>query len=430
MSDADPSIRLSLSVQGLQRLESLNHEKDFAFIVGDKRYSCPTFVAEFLSPRIASLRSQDLTIQEFSIATDDPGQQFGALLSIGFGGDVSFLPLDLEFVRSICRELGNYELFGMTLQRERAQIDEMALRARQELLYGTDGISDWAVPAVASHFHEFSDSDFDNLSPSVLEAILSDPTLVIKDEDSVFGIIDRLGSRDSSYFGLLELVRFEFVSSECMERVIDFISSSFDSLTFGLWLSLAHRLSLSVTPPSRTGRFVLPAIDSKILSGLPEILSVFGEKRLQLLYRGSLDGFEAATFHDRCDEHPKTLTLVSSTNGAIFGGYTPLAWISRGRHVPDRSLKSFLFTIKNPHGLPAQIFKQQREENAIGDNRTYGPTFGGNADLYVCDECHRSAGSYSYLGGTYANDTGIDGKQVFTGSCHFTVKEIEVFEVI
>jgi hypothetical protein len=34
------------------------------------------------------------------------------------------------------------------------------------------------------------------------------------------------------------------------------------------------------------------------------------------------------------------------------------------------------------------------------------------------------------LGTSYANDTGIDGKQVLTGAYNFTVKEIEVFEVI
>jgi hypothetical protein len=56
---SDAPIRLSLSTKGLQRLETVNHERDFAFMVGSGRYACPSFVAEFLSPQLNSLRSQD-----------------------------------------------------------------------------------------------------------------------------------------------------------------------------------------------------------------------------------------------------------------------------------------------------------------------------------------------------------------------------------
>jgi hypothetical protein len=47
---SESQMHLSLSVKGLQRLESVSHEKDFAFIVGNERYCRPSFVAEFLSP--------------------------------------------------------------------------------------------------------------------------------------------------------------------------------------------------------------------------------------------------------------------------------------------------------------------------------------------------------------------------------------------
>jgi hypothetical protein len=83
MSDAP--IHLSLTVKGLQGVEKVSHERNFTFMVGDERYPCPSFVAEFLSPRVISLRSQDITIDEFSIETKDPDHQFGNFLSIGFG---------------------------------------------------------------------------------------------------------------------------------------------------------------------------------------------------------------------------------------------------------------------------------------------------------------------------------------------------------
>jgi hypothetical protein len=121
--------------------------------------------------------------------------------------------------------------------------------------------------------------------------------------------------------------------------------------------------------------------------------------------------------------------LISSTNDNIFGGFTPIAWNSRNSCVADSSLQTFLFTLKNPHNLPPRIFHQKEERYAIYDGSSYGPTFGGTA-LCVCDKCQSSNSSYSTLGNYSDNDTGIQGNQVLTGAQNFTVKEIEVFELI
>jgi hypothetical protein len=122
--------------------------------------------------------------------------------------------------------------------------------------------------------------------------------------------------------------------------------------------------------------------------------------------------------------------LILSTNDCIFGGFTPVAWESRGGYAQDPSLKSFLFTLKNPHNLAARIFKQHRADIAIDDRESYGPSFGRNHDLYICDQCHASGGSFSTLGSVYTNDTGIADKEVLLGAAYFAVREIEVFEVI
>jgi hypothetical protein len=441
---SDKGVRLSLSANGLQRLGQVNHEKDFTFIVGSERYSCPSFVAEFLSPRVTSLRCQDITIDEFSIETADPGHQFANLLSIGFGRKISFSLDDMRFVRSVCGEFHNSELFEKTLTGQSGQMPNEELKAQLTFLPASGRIGDWEVSLVASQFYQFAVSDFDAVSPTVLEDILSDPALVLADEDSLFEVVHRRASEDLSYFGLLEYVRFEFLSDDCMQRAFEFISDSFESLTFSIWSSLQTRLTVSATatPPSPAGRFHLPVtdlgmfpvIESKIISTFPEFFSVFRGKRFKLLHQGSRDGFEAKAFHDRCDGHPNTVTLISSTNGYVFGGYTPLAWSSRAKAVPDHRLRSFIFTITNPPNLPPQIFKLKQAENAIYGGSFYGPRFGEgdnwNADLNICDRCRVVNRSYSMLGNAYTNETGISGNQVLTGSHNFTVEEIEIFQVM
>jgi hypothetical protein len=73
--------------------------------------------------------------------------------------------------------------------------------------------------------------------------------------------------------------------------------------------------------PRQTGR-----LDSLIVSEYPPLFEEFRMQQWVLLWRGSRDGYTAEEFHRRCDGHASTLTLILSTVGNIFGGFTPVEW--------------------------------------------------------------------------------------------------------
>jgi hypothetical protein len=123
--------------------------------------------------------------------------------------------------------------------------------------------------------------------------------------------------------------------------------------------------------------------------------------------------------------------VILDTKGNIFGGFTPVKWESGKWHFKaDGSLKSFLFTLKNPHNIPARRFALMTEtkSQAIYCRSGLGPCFGG-CDLSVDDDCNPKANSSTYLGNAYTNDTGLGAGILFTGSEYFQVKEIEVFKI-
>jgi hypothetical protein len=133
--------------------------------------------------------------------------------------------------------------------------------------------------------------------------------------------------------------------------------------------------------------------------------------------------------------------VILDTKGNIFSGFTPVEWESRvwNRNISeannlskaDDSLKSFLFTLKNPHNIPARRFALKTEEKrrAIHCGYQYGPYFGGGWDIAISDDCNERTTSNSHLGSAYINDTGLEEKTFFAGSHNFQVKEIEVFEI-
>jgi hypothetical protein len=178
-----------------------------------------------------------------------------------------------------------------------------------------------------------------------------------------------------------------------------------------------------------------PEIDSLIVSEFPPLFEEFRMKCFNLLWRGSRDGFTAEEFHLRCDGHANTLTLIADTDGNVFGGFTPVEWESDryGKNKDDKSLRSFVFTLRNPHCVPPRKFALREDEKhrAINCYSVLGPVFPDG--IVVDDNCNTNTDSFTRIGKrwrgdcAYANDTNF--KYFLTGGEKFTVKEIEVFEI-
>jgi hypothetical protein len=207
----------------------------------------------------------------------------------------------------------------------------------------------------------------------------------------------------------------------------------FDELTESIWERITDRLRISKRTDlnrKRSRDVVVIGFESLIVKDYPKILNDFSNKVWKLLYHGSRDGFRASNFHGKCDNESNTLTLIETTKGFIFGGFTPLVWDSTTNgYKSDNSQKSFLFTLKNAGNIQPRTFKLSNVSNAIYCHSVYCLAFGCGHDIYVADNCNANTNSYTNLGGGYVNDTGITGTTVFTGEQRFMVKDIEVFTI-
>jgi hypothetical protein len=418
------------------------YENNFTFIVGTNRYSYPLVFAHFLSPRLCHLHTSDITISELTIETKDPRGYFSKVLLLGRGEVVEVFEEEKSFIQSIGAEFWNPELLFLSFLRIPEDLCLETICFRLHSLSESGSTYTAESEFAASHFYEFSDSDCQNLGFPILYSILSSPNLILHNEDSLIEMIQTiyLRSNDESYFNLLEFVRFEFLSPRWMETVIEWISNSFERLTFQIWGNLSKRLVVCDRHQPSGNRFLgrlagvvsAPKLDSEIITEFPDLFVGFRTHVFDLLYRGSRDGFEAASFHRLCDGHSKTLTVILSENGSIFGGYTPLPWHNCMSYSADNTMKSFLFTLKNQHNIGAKIFplKEDQKSYAIYGHPSFGVIFGCGHNLCVYDKCNITNSNYTTSFGTaYTNDTGLSGDTVFTGGPHFRVREIEVFEL-
>jgi len=149
-------------------------------------------------------------------------------------------------------------------------------------------------------------------------------------------------------------------------------------------------------------------------------------------WRATRDGFAASDFHSGCDARGATVTVIRSTDGYIFGGYSDVDWSGDRGWVTSND--AFLFLL-NSAGLGQTPFKArvfQNHANAVYVSSSFGPTFGGGHDLLVSSDSNQNTDSNTNWGYTYNLPSGFtysttQAKEMAAGTYTFQITEIEVF---
>ena len=137
-----------------------------------------------------------------------------------------------------------------------------------------------------------------------------------------------------------------------------------------------------------------------------------------LLFRASKEGYRASNFHSKCDGKSNTVTLVETTTGRRFGGFTDAQWDQSSSYKTGSN--GFLFSLDNN-----EIYYNKNNQYNIYCNSSYGPTFGGGNDFYISDSCNSSNCSDN-SGHSYETN---GKKNALAGSSSFLVRDYEVFQL-
>ncbi|KAG9287968.1 hypothetical protein G9A89_017563 [Geosiphon pyriformis] len=149
---------------------------------------------------------------------------------------------------------------------------------------------------------------------------------------------------------------------------------------------------------------------------------------LNLIYRGSRDGFTANSFRNLCGNQSKTVVVAKITGiGNIIGGYNPTSW--GGNHFRHSHLEqclnapeAFIFNLGDGKNPALAKVARSTSGNQIGYRQSYGPYF--YMDLFFGDNCNTQNSCWHQL--TYFKPEIFDTETRIM----FQVDELEVFQVI
>jgi hypothetical protein len=209
-------------------------------------------------------------------------------------------------------------------------------------------------------------------------------------------------------------------------RVLKFDAKCNEQIDLGALKMIDNRMSSTLLPGRNQVKDLLSLCEFPV------------DQKWNLIYRASQDGFEAAKFHTNCDNKTNTLTVIKTTNGNVFGGYTEQTWNyndsyseqtwnNTGGYKADPN--SFIFSLINKLNEPIKI--KWSRNNGISCQTTYGPIFGGGYDFNIANQSNINTNSYSNLGHSYTHSDyrfeTNEAKTFLAGSYNFQVSEIEVY---
>lgn len=197
-------------------------------------------------------------------------------------------------------------------------------------------------------------------------------------------------------------------------------------------------------PPPKTGptreemmqlpkqeRYRILGISSDIIQTLDEVKAISNflsqemATKLEMYYKGTVDGAQSLSFHAKCDNLVPSLILFETVDGIRFGGFTRSIWKICGH--PRRDESAFLFSINLLEKYP--IVKGQ-ENNAIYSRQDTFFKFG-DGDLTITDNCEKNY-SFSNFPVSYNNPNIPQDQMKLRLTCgrpQFALREIEVFYV-
>eukprot|EP01083_Nonionella_stella_P294560 1001292_1 len=168
-----------------------------------------------------------------------------------------------------------------------------------------------------------------------------------------------------------------------------------------------------------------------------DLLHLHGYQIYNVLFRGSTHGFEHPKFIQCCRNKNGTfgrLILIETEHKCVFGAYfANIRLMMATTGVSKRIQTKFLFTIR------PNIFMKtfQTKLNRLDRQQTLdGFGFGkGTQDIYIYNHCNKTNKNWIQTPGKTYN-FGFHGNQLCGGQdlwgdgFHFTVKEIECFEIL
>ena len=197
----------------------------FTFNVRDKTYAIPKIYA-ILSSTIMDEFVKNKAISSFNLDIDDPKDLFKNIISLFQGETISVYPDEYLFYFHVISYLKIESIYPQlqTLFNEDLKLSNCIdyLNYKHIFNFSTNNEIDF----ISRNFSDFKLKDILNIDKDTLIQILNNKSLMIKDEDNFFRLIEDINKNNQNYKFMFNYVHYENLSKEILDE------PTFTNMTF------------------------------------------------------------------------------------------------------------------------------------------------------------------------------------------------------
>lgn len=200
------------------------YEKNFVFIVNEKRYQACRLVADLLSPTISQLHYSDPTINEFHINTRNVGNFQHILNLTNFDNNI-ISESEIPFINEILKILNNNSIQIHIPEESLTTSNAFELLKKHQIygqFYSPQLQKD--IEFISTHFCELNPTEQNEISDIdilILEKIISNEKLKLDSEDQLLSFINKIYSNCPIFFYLYQYVNFLNVSAAAIKDFLN-----------------------------------------------------------------------------------------------------------------------------------------------------------------------------------------------------------------
>lgn len=285
---------LILTSSGLKNvIVSPSDNEEFSFIFSKESITIPKIFAQFISPKVCKLHKTDQTIQSISF-TDElkdtvlSKKILSIIKSLSMGESIEINEEESFELQIISILLENEELFIKINKIFQKDINENNIDQYLKNLQILDKITTNSnlfnysdIEFISKHFYLIDKEKLLQLSKRVLFSIITNESLTIESEDSLFDFIIQLFNNhekeekaEINLISFLEQVHFENLSEEKLSRFLDNFNPN--EMTVALWSKLRPCIHCYNTDRLNNSRYIFKIksieYDGKISNSLNGII--------------------------------------------------------------------------------------------------------------------------------------------------------------
>ena len=358
---------LILTSNGLKNvIVSSSDNEDFSFIFSKESVTIPKIFAQFISPKVCKSHKADQTIQSISFTDELKDTTLSKnvlqiIKSLSMGESVEVNEEESFELQIISILLENEELFIKINQLFHKDINEDNIDQYLEKLQILDKItinsnlfnySD-IVEFISKNFYLIEEEKLLKLSKRVLYSIISNESLTIESEDSLFNFINQLFNNNNEknpeidLITFLEQIYYENLSDQILSQFLDNFNPN--EMTVALWSKLRPCIHCNKTHSFNNSRYSSKIKEIKYdgntshsLNGIIDYLTK--ESGGNVSDNGTV---KVTAINDRSSTNSKNVVDLHNNNNGFVSDNVSNTWLKYD--FIGRKICPTCYTIKSRH---------------------------------------------------------------------------------